>query len=69
MKRLTFDDPRARRLAAHLRLIDVAYAARCAPATVRCFEFGAPVRPEIEARLWDAYGKLCPGPVPTGDAS
>jgi hypothetical protein len=42
-----------------LRLIDIALAASCAPATVRAYEFSAPVRPAIQARLEAAYDCLC----------
>jgi hypothetical protein len=55
---LTPAEARARRLRAGRKLIDVAVLARCAPATVRAYEFGAPVRPEIQQRLMAAYEQL-----------
>lgn len=50
---------RLRRLKAGGRLIDIAIAANCAPATVRSYEFGAPCRPAIIARLQAAYELVC----------
>jgi hypothetical protein len=38
--------------------VDLALEADCAPATVRAFEFGAPVRSAIERRLQCAYSRL-----------
>jgi hypothetical protein len=49
---------RAQRLKLGLRLIDVAYLARVAPATVRAFEFGAPVRGSTLQRLVEAYASV-----------
>ncbi len=59
LNQVTPQEARARRLRAGVRLSDVAYKAACAQATVRSFEFGAPVRPQILARLQDAYAALC----------
>lgn len=42
------------RLKAALRRIDIVYAAQCAPATVRAYEFGAPVRAPVLERLQKA---------------
>jgi len=59
MQSTTFQsDLRSRRAAAGLRLIDVAVGAGCAPQTVRCFEAGLPVRPQIAARLRAYYDAL-----------
>ena len=52
-------DARLRRLQAGLRLIDIALEADCAPATVRAYEFGAPVRTSILMRLQAAYDRVC----------
>jgi len=48
----------ARRAAANLRLIDIAIAAECAPATVRAYEAGMTVRPKIAARLRRYYDSI-----------
>jgi hypothetical protein len=53
----------ARRIAAGKRLIDIAIAADCSPATVRTWEFGATVRPDILARFPDAYDSVCGTPI------
>jgi hypothetical protein len=58
MSQLTHAEARARRLRAGRKLIDIAIAAKCAPATVRAYEFGAPVRAEIHERLVEAYEQL-----------
>ncbi len=65
MKQFTSDEAKTIRLRAGKRLIDVAFAAGCAPATVRSFELGATVRPQIAARLREAYGRLSETPPPT----
>ncbi len=59
MNQITPEEARSRRLRAGVRLIDVAQAANCAPATARSFEFGAPVRAPILKRLHEAYSRLC----------
>jgi hypothetical protein len=59
LNHLTPEEARLRRLRAGLRLIDIAVAAPCAPATVRAYEFGAPVRPPILTRLQAAYDRIC----------
>lgn len=59
MIQLTPAEARRRRLRAGLRLIDIAVAAACAPATARAYEFGAPVRAPILARLEATYERLC----------
>lgn len=59
MNQLTPREARFRRLGAGLRLIDIAVAAPCAPATVRAYEFGAPVRAAILTRLQAAYDRVC----------
>lgn len=60
MTQLTPDKAKSRRINAGKRLIDIAITADCAPATVRAFEYGAPVRPAILARLRAAYDRVCP---------
>jgi len=59
MNQLTPEKARALRIAAGVRLIDIAIAAGCAPATVRSYEFGAPVRAPILGRLREAYERMC----------
>ena len=68
MNHLTHHEAREQRLRAGVRLSDVAYNAKCAQATVRSYEFGAPVRPLILARLHDAYALLC-GATSTSDTT
>lgn len=69
MSEITHEHAQAMRRAAGISLVQVAVVARCAAATVRAWEYGAPVRPDIEARLLEAYRILCvPGPqVPGAD--
>lgn len=57
------ESQRVRRIASGIRLIDVAVHARCSPATVRAWEFGVPVRPEIEQRLRATYAVLLGAPT------
>ncbi len=61
MNHITPRNARRQRLDAGARLIDVAIAADCSPATVRAFEYGAPVRPAILKRLHAAYRRVCAG--------
>jgi predicted transcriptional regulator len=59
---MTPAEARARRLAAGQRLGDVAHLADCAQATVRSYELGATVRPNIEERLQRVYAQMTSTP-------
>lgn len=58
MNRFSASEARDLRIRHGARLIDLAVAAGCAPATVRSFELGAVVRPAIYERLLAAYCRL-----------
>ena len=59
LKQIDVTQIKRRRVAAGVRLIELAVAARCSPATVRCWEHGMTVRPEIAQRLETAHAELC----------